>query len=128
MATGLRNGVAIVAVALLAVTPSVAQAAGREMVLVDAVKSGDVLAEVETDKAIMELVARGEQQVACMKLEGGKVSPAPVPRQLRDALSAALAFDAGVRANDSAVAGARAVSLRDPSRGRELGNFARRAP
>ncbi|PHX97353.1 MAG: pyruvate dehydrogenase complex E1 component subunit beta, partial [Gemmatimonadetes bacterium] len=26
----------------------------------DAVKSGDVLAEVETDKAIMELVARGD--------------------------------------------------------------------
>lgn len=26
----------------------------------DAVKSGDVLAEVETDKAVMELVARGE--------------------------------------------------------------------
>ena len=26
----------------------------------DAVKSGDVLAEVETDKAVMELVARGD--------------------------------------------------------------------
>jgi len=26
----------------------------------DAVKNGDVLAEVETDKAVMELVARGD--------------------------------------------------------------------
>jgi enediyne biosynthesis thioesterase len=34
-----------------------------------------------------ELVARGEQQIACMKREGEKLLPAPVPRQLRDALA-----------------------------------------
>ena len=34
-----------------------------------------------------ELVARGEQQVACMQREGGRVFPVPVPRELREALS-----------------------------------------
>lgn len=33
-----------------------------------------------------ELVARGEQQVACMQREGVRLTPAPVPRQLREAL------------------------------------------
>ena len=33
-----------------------------------------------------ELVARGEQQVACMQREGEQVVPVPVPRQLREAL------------------------------------------
>lgn len=35
-----------------------------------------------------ELVARGEQQVACMKREGTRVVPAPVPASLREALAA----------------------------------------
>jgi enediyne core biosynthesis thioesterase len=35
-----------------------------------------------------ELVARGEQQVACMRREGERVSPAPVPPSLREALAA----------------------------------------
>jgi enediyne biosynthesis thioesterase len=35
-----------------------------------------------------ELVARGEQQVACMRREGERVSPAPVPPSLRKALAA----------------------------------------
>jgi len=34
-----------------------------------------------------ELVARGEQQIACMRHEGGKLSPAPVPQSLREALA-----------------------------------------
>jgi enediyne core biosynthesis thioesterase len=34
-----------------------------------------------------ELVARGEQQVACMQREGGGLAPAPVPPELRRALS-----------------------------------------
>jgi enediyne biosynthesis thioesterase len=34
-----------------------------------------------------ELVARGEQQVACMQREGGRVFPVPVPTELREALS-----------------------------------------
>ena len=33
-----------------------------------------------------ELVARGEQQVACMQREGEQVLPVPVPIQLREAL------------------------------------------
>jgi enediyne biosynthesis thioesterase len=33
-----------------------------------------------------ELVARGEQQVACMQREGERVVPAPVPQALREAL------------------------------------------
>ena len=35
-----------------------------------------------------ELVARGSQQVACMKRDGEKLSPAPVPQALREALAA----------------------------------------
>ncbi len=35
-----------------------------------------------------ELVARGEQQVACMKREGARVVPAIVPPSLREALAA----------------------------------------
>ena len=33
-----------------------------------------------------ELVARGEQEVACMRREGGRIVPAPVPAELLDAL------------------------------------------
>ena len=33
-----------------------------------------------------ELVARGEQQVACMQREGDRIVPAPVPQSLREAL------------------------------------------
>ena len=35
---------------------------------------------------VEELVARGEQQVACMQREGERVVPVPVPPQLREAL------------------------------------------
>jgi enediyne biosynthesis thioesterase len=35
-----------------------------------------------------ELVARGEQQIACMRREGEKLLPAPVPPSLRAALAA----------------------------------------
>ena len=33
-----------------------------------------------------ELVARGEQQIACMRREGERLVPAPVPEALREAL------------------------------------------
>jgi enediyne biosynthesis thioesterase len=33
-----------------------------------------------------QLIARGEQEIACMRREGGKLIPAPVPPALRDAL------------------------------------------
>lgn len=33
-----------------------------------------------------EVVARGEQEVACMRREGGRMVPVPVPAVLRDAL------------------------------------------
>lgn len=35
-----------------------------------------------------QMVARGEQQIACMSRRDGKLSPAPVPESLRDALRA----------------------------------------
>jgi len=35
-----------------------------------------------------ELVARGEQQIACMKRDGKKLAPTPVPQSLREALAA----------------------------------------
>ena len=35
-----------------------------------------------------ELIARGEQQIACMRRDGEKLSPAPVPPTLRAALAA----------------------------------------
>ncbi|MGQ0649691.1 MAG: dihydrolipoamide acetyltransferase family protein [Gemmatimonadaceae bacterium] len=41
----------------------------------DAVKNGDVIAEVETDKAIMELVARGEGVLRKRLLDEGATSP-----------------------------------------------------
>src|SRR6186713_2772781 len=44
----------------------------------DAVKSGDVLAEVETDKAIMELVARGDGVLRKRLIEDGATSPVGV--------------------------------------------------
>src|SRR5512134_595988 len=41
----------------------------------DAVKTGDVLAEVETDKAIMELAARGDGVLRKRLLDEGATSP-----------------------------------------------------
>ena len=41
----------------------------------DAVKSGDTLAEVETDKAIMELVARGDGVLRARLIEEGATAP-----------------------------------------------------
>lgn len=32
-----------------------------------------------------ELVARGEQQIACLRREGEKLTPAPVPKSMREA-------------------------------------------
>jgi enediyne biosynthesis thioesterase len=34
------------------------------------------------------MVARGEQQIACMRRQQGKLVPAPVPEPLREALRA----------------------------------------
>ena len=33
-----------------------------------------------------ELVARGEQQIACMRRDGNRLAPTPVPEELREAL------------------------------------------
>lgn len=33
-----------------------------------------------------ELVARGEQQIACLRREGEKLTPVPVPKSMREAL------------------------------------------
>jgi len=37
-------------------------------------------------KGGQELIARGEQQVACLRREGDKLIPTPVPKSLREAL------------------------------------------
>jgi len=37
-------------------------------------------------KAGEELIARGEQQIACLRREGDKLMPTPVPKALREAL------------------------------------------
>jgi len=34
-----------------------------------------------------EVIARGEQQLACMRREGNRLVPTPIPRALRDALT-----------------------------------------
>ena len=41
-----------------------------------------------TNGAAEELVARGEQQVACLHREGERLVPTPVPKSLREALRA----------------------------------------
>jgi enediyne biosynthesis thioesterase len=35
-----------------------------------------------------ELIARGEQEIACLRREGEKLTPTPVPKSLREALRA----------------------------------------
>jgi enediyne biosynthesis thioesterase len=35
-----------------------------------------------------QMVARGEQRIACMRRQEGKLMPAPVPEGLREALQA----------------------------------------
>jgi enediyne biosynthesis thioesterase len=35
-----------------------------------------------------ELIARGEQQIACLRREGDHLTPTPVPKSLREALEA----------------------------------------
>jgi enediyne biosynthesis thioesterase len=37
--------------------------------------------------AELELVARGEQEIACMRRQGDSLVPAPIPLQLQDALA-----------------------------------------
>ena len=86
----------------------------------DAVKSGDVLAEVETDKAVMELVARGDGILKKRLANEGDASP----------VGTLLAVIASQDENiDSIVAGAGAaakrglrhtVSRRSPWAGRRI--------
>lgn len=42
---------------------------------------------VRTRDGREELVARGEQQVACMRREGARMVPTPIPFELREALA-----------------------------------------
>lgn len=41
---------------------------------------------VGDDDGREELIARGEQQIACMRREGREIIPAPIPHSLREAL------------------------------------------
>lgn len=67
----------------------------------DAVKSGDVLAEVETDKAVMELVARGDGVLRKRLANEGDSSP----------VGTLLAVIAGADENIDAVVGAGAPAM-----------------
>src|SRR4030081_3910492 len=64
----------------------------------DAVKNGDVLAEVETDKAIMELVARGDGVLRKRLANEGDSSP----------VGTLLAVIAGAEENSDSIAGSAA--------------------
>src|ERR687898_14133 len=46
----------------------------------DAVKSGDILAEIETDKATMEFEAGGGAPIALLAGDGESVDTAPAPK------------------------------------------------
>ena len=70
----------------------------------DAVKNGDVLAEVETDKAIMELVARGEGVLRKRLLADGTTSP----------VGALIGVIAGADENIDALVGGAAASASPP--------------
>src|SRR5512146_200647 len=67
----------------------------------DAVKSGDILAEVETDKAAMELVARGDGVIRKRLASGGDAAP------VRTLLAVIASPDENL---DSLVAGAAAAA------------------
>jgi pyruvate/2-oxoglutarate dehydrogenase complex dihydrolipoamide acyltransferase (E2) component len=72
----------------------------------DAIKNGDVLAEVETDKAIMELVARGEGILRKRLIEEGATTP----------VSTLIGIIAGADENiDSLLAGAGAQAPTQPA-------------
>ena len=79
---------------LVMVTTRVSCEFMAELVAFDEVVLRMRLAELRQNRITMnfeywrgeELVARGEQQVACMQREGTQVVPVPVPAQLREAL------------------------------------------
>jgi pyruvate dehydrogenase E2 component (dihydrolipoamide acetyltransferase) len=71
----------------------------------DAVKSGDVLAEVETDKAVMELVARGDGVLRKRLANEGDASP----------VGTLLAVIAGPDENIDAIVGAAAPAAGAPT-------------
>jgi len=79
---------------LVMVTTRVSCEFMAELVAFDEVVLRMRLAELRQNRITMnfeywrgeELVARGEQQVACMQREGEQVVPVPVPAQLREAL------------------------------------------
>ena len=75
----------------------------------DAVKSGDVLAEVETDKAVMELIARGDGVLRKRLANEGDASP----------VGTLLAVIAGPDENIDAIVGSAApapTSAAEPAR------------
>ena len=79
---------------LVMVTTRVSCEFMAELVAFDEVVLRMRLAELRQNRITMnfeywrgeELVAHGEQQVACMQREGEQVVPVPVPAQLREAL------------------------------------------
>ena len=76
----------------------------------DAVKTGDVLAEVETDKAIMELVARGDGVLRARMAEEGATLP----------VGTVIGVIAGADENVTAVAGGGTAGPATAAAGRPL--------
>jgi pyruvate dehydrogenase E2 component (dihydrolipoamide acetyltransferase) len=108
----------------------------------DAVKSGETLAEVETDKAIMELVARGDGVLRRLLLEEGGTAPVgslvaviAAPQENIDALiagageaSAPSTAGSPARAPASSPAPAAASSAPTPAAGPEPATAAQSKP
>ena len=90
----------------------------------DAVKSGDVLAEVETDKAVMELVARGDGVLRKRIANEGDASPVGTllavigtPDENIDSIVASAGAPAAAQAKAPAAAEAVAAAAESPSQG-----------
>jgi pyruvate dehydrogenase E2 component (dihydrolipoyllysine-residue acetyltransferase) len=89
----------------------------------DAVKSGEVLAEVETDKAIMELVARGDGVLRKQLAKEGDASPvgtllaviAPADENIDALIAGAAPAPAGAPADTPAAATAAAPAASAPA-------------
>lgn len=89
----------------------------------DAVKSGDTIAEVETDKAIMELVARGDGVMRAQLIAEGETSPIG---QTIGVIAAADEDISGIAGGSAAPAAAAPTASAAPAAAEETANSSRR--
>jgi pyruvate dehydrogenase E2 component (dihydrolipoamide acetyltransferase) len=89
----------------------------------DAVKSGDTIAEVETDKAIMELVARGDGVMRAQLIAEGETSPIG---QTIGVIAAADEDISGIAGGSAAPAAAAPTASAEPTAAAETANSSRR--